>query len=168
MQLFSIARQSLRAERDLYCSARQWSHWQALSVVVPDSDRVSWQAWFVVVPDNDRIDKRAGALMQEFKDLVYPENYVPGAKKRVSWLVVDVTVEWRVHAWELDVHNDHMFENMTSLWYFCSTDQCGGRRRCQEAQSWSVRGWHWNRGASGKGALWTLTPFWNYITSSSI
>ena len=37
-----------------------------------------------LVPDIDRIDKRAGALMQEFKDLVYPEHYVPGAKKRVQ------------------------------------------------------------------------------------
>ena len=30
------------------------------------------------------MDKRAGALMDEFRDLVYPENYSPGAKRKVS------------------------------------------------------------------------------------
>ena len=29
------------------------------------------------------MDKRAGSLMEEFKDLVFPDGYVPGAKKRV-------------------------------------------------------------------------------------
>lgn len=42
------------------------------------------------MPDNQRMEKRAGKLMEEFKDLVFPAGYVPGAKKRVSWIYMYV------------------------------------------------------------------------------
>lgn len=35
------------------------------------------------VPDEDRIDRRAGLIMQEFKDVVFSADYQPGAKRKV-------------------------------------------------------------------------------------
>ena len=37
---------------------------------------------FIIVPDEDRMAKRAGRALGDFKDLVFPEGYVPGAGKR--------------------------------------------------------------------------------------
>ena len=34
-------------------------------------------------PNEGQIDKKAGKLISSFKDIVFPEDYVPGAKKRV-------------------------------------------------------------------------------------
>ena len=36
------------------------------------------------VPSEERMDVRAGALMEDFQDLVYPENYSPGAKRKAG------------------------------------------------------------------------------------
>lgn len=38
----------------------------------------------LTTPDVERIDRRAGKLIQEFKDLVFPDGYVPGAKRRAA------------------------------------------------------------------------------------
>ena len=37
---------------------------------------------YITVPDEDRMAKRAGKALGDFKDLVFPEGYVPGAGKR--------------------------------------------------------------------------------------
>ena len=34
------------------------------------------------MPDEDRMAKRAGRAIDDFKDLVFPEGYIPGAGKR--------------------------------------------------------------------------------------
>lgn len=31
-------------------------------------------------PNNDKLDRRAGSLVNEFKEMVYPEGYNPSAK----------------------------------------------------------------------------------------
>ena len=36
------------------------------------------------MPNDERMTKRAGKVIEEFKDLVFPAGYEPGAKKRVS------------------------------------------------------------------------------------
>lgn len=40
-----------------------------------------------LVPDEERIEKRAGQLAQEFKDLVFPDDYEPGSKRKVVILL---------------------------------------------------------------------------------
>lgn len=39
--------------------------------------------WSILVPDQIKMEKRAGRIIQEFKDLVFPADYVPGAKRKV-------------------------------------------------------------------------------------
>ena len=41
-------------------------------------------------PNEGQIDKKAGKLISSFKDIVFPEDYVPGAKKRVraTWIKI--------------------------------------------------------------------------------
>lgn len=34
----------------------------------------------LTLPDTDRISRRAGDLLNQFKDMVYPSGYEPGAK----------------------------------------------------------------------------------------
>ena len=36
------------------------------------------------VPNEKRMYKKAGRIIEEFKDLVFPEAYVPGVKRRVG------------------------------------------------------------------------------------
>lgn len=36
-----------------------------------------------LVPDDERMLKRAGEAIDNFKDMVFPSGYEPGAKKRV-------------------------------------------------------------------------------------
>lgn len=36
------------------------------------------------VPADDKINKKAGGVIREFVELVYPADYVPGQKRRVS------------------------------------------------------------------------------------
>lgn len=36
------------------------------------------------LPDEERIEKRAGQLAQEFKDLVFPDDYEPGSKRKAG------------------------------------------------------------------------------------
>ena len=36
------------------------------------------------VPADDKINRKAGVAIREFVDLVYPADYVPGQKRRVS------------------------------------------------------------------------------------
>ena len=47
-----------------------------------------------LVPDEEKIDKRAGKLAQEFKNLVFPENYIPGSKRKVCDWNVNLNVVW--------------------------------------------------------------------------
>ena len=35
------------------------------------------------VPDDEKMGKRAGKLLEEFKDLVFPADYTPGVKRKV-------------------------------------------------------------------------------------
>ena len=46
----------------------------------------------ISVPNNKMIQKKAGKLIDSFKDMVFPEGYVPGAKRRVSCCLNDF---WR-------------------------------------------------------------------------
>jgi hypothetical protein len=34
-------------------------------------------------PDEEMIDKRAGRLISEFSEMVFPADYIPGAKRKV-------------------------------------------------------------------------------------
>lgn len=34
------------------------------------------------VPDEEKLNKRAGKVIEDFKDIVFPEGYTPGAGKR--------------------------------------------------------------------------------------
>ena len=38
----------------------------------------------LAVPRVEDVTKRAGKVLDEFKDLVYPADYVPGQKRKVS------------------------------------------------------------------------------------
>ena len=38
---------------------------------------------FISVPNNKMIQKKAGKQIDAFKDMVFPEGYVPGAKRKV-------------------------------------------------------------------------------------
>ena len=36
------------------------------------------------MPNDEKMQKRAGKLLEEFKDLVFPEGYTPGVKRKVG------------------------------------------------------------------------------------
>ncbi|EDO49291.1 predicted protein [Nematostella vectensis] len=54
-------------------------HFNSLEALALDRDAPE-EVNDLTVPDVERIDRRAGELLQEFKELVYPENYDPEAK----------------------------------------------------------------------------------------
>lgn len=41
------------------------------------------------MPDEERIEKRAGQLAHEFKELVFPDDYEPGSKRKVGLFLAD-------------------------------------------------------------------------------
>ena len=48
----------------------------------------------LTLPDTDRIEKRAGDLLNQFKDMMYPSGYEPGAKvtkRKVSRSMIATT-----------------------------------------------------------------------------
>ena len=49
----------------------------------------------IVEPNERQIDKKAGRLIAEFKDQVFPDGYVPGARKRVRVEGVKVNRGWK-------------------------------------------------------------------------
>ncbi|KAK2178913.1 hypothetical protein NP493_525g06064 [Ridgeia piscesae] len=47
------------------------------------------------MPNDEKMQKRAGRLLEEFKDLVFPEGYTPGVKRKAETVDVDVQQEAR-------------------------------------------------------------------------
>lgn len=45
------------------------------------------------LPDDEKMGKRAGKLLEEFKDLVFPADYTPGVKRKAETVDVDVQQE---------------------------------------------------------------------------
>lgn len=56
-------------------------HWRNIEALALDRDAPEEMTDYTL-PDEDRMEKRAGRAVENFKDLVYPEGYVPGAGKR--------------------------------------------------------------------------------------
>ena len=61
-------------------------HYRYLEAIALEHDEVE-QVTDLTEPDMGRISRRAGSLLEEFKDLVYPDGYdpecKPGAKRKV-------------------------------------------------------------------------------------
>lgn len=49
------------------------------------------------MPDDKRIEKRAGEAVQNFKDLVFPDDYNPGAKRKVGFLNIATIAFQQLH-----------------------------------------------------------------------
>ncbi|KAL4225555.1 X-ray repair cross-complementing protein 6 [Mactra antiquata] len=58
-------------------------HWRNIEALALDRDTAEEMTDYTL-PDEDRIKKRAGDAIDNFKDLVFPEGYVPGAKRKAA------------------------------------------------------------------------------------
>jgi len=59
------------------------THYANVEAMALDRDDVDAPTDFTL-PDEEKIEKRAGKISQEFKDLIFPSDYVPGAKRKVG------------------------------------------------------------------------------------
>lgn len=73
---------------DACISAVLQTHYRHLEAIALEYDSVE-EVSDLTNPDKDMISKRAGALLDQFKELVYPPGYDPDSsgKKRKVWVL---------------------------------------------------------------------------------
>lgn len=58
-------------------------HWRTVEALALDRDSPEEMTDYTL-PDEEKIQKRAGDVIEKFKDLVFPSDYVPGAKRKTG------------------------------------------------------------------------------------